>query len=302
MREAALTTARATSSRYRRRRRPWSPGRSTEPTHDTERDRAGERRTGGRATRCRNRSACARVPPRHTLSGRSAHRKPLPAPSPESRAVPRGARLDSMVPFRPGPPARESSGVTTGFDFSASDPAEARRAFEQQQYSITYQPIVDLTTGRVLAQEALARSHSPTFPSIVALLKALEPCGLVGELGRNLRRLATKGCPQPLSLNVSPLEFAEGWLVRPDDPIFLHREASTSRSPRPRRSHTSSSARASSTRCAAAACTSWSTTSARATRTSATSPICDPICEARSRARRGTEAARVKLVLQSIVG
>ena len=115
--------------------------------------------------------------------------------------------------------------MTTGFDFSSgSHPAEARRAFEQRQYSITYQPIVDLTTGRVLAQEALACSHSPTFPSIVGLIQALEPCGLVGELGRNLRRLATKGCPQPLSLNVSPLEFAEGWLVRPDDAMFLHRE------------------------------------------------------------------------------
>jgi EAL domain-containing protein (putative c-di-GMP-specific phosphodiesterase class I) len=115
--------------------------------------------------------------------------------------------------------------LTTGFDFSSgSHPAEARRAFEQQQYSMTYQPIVHLATGRVLAQEALARSHSPTFPSIVGLLKALEPCGLVGELGRNLRRLAIKGCSLPLSLNVSPLEFAEGWLVRPDDAMFLHRE------------------------------------------------------------------------------
>jgi EAL domain-containing protein (putative c-di-GMP-specific phosphodiesterase class I) len=114
--------------------------------------------------------------------------------------------------------------VTTDFEFSSgSHPAEARRAFEQQQYSVTYQPIVHLTTGKILAQEALTRSLSPTFPSIVGLLKALEPCGLVGELGRNLRKLATKGCSQPLSLNVSPLEFAEGWLVRPDDAMFMHR-------------------------------------------------------------------------------
>ncbi|HUP22729.1 MAG TPA: EAL domain-containing protein [Thermoanaerobaculia bacterium] len=114
--------------------------------------------------------------------------------------------------------------MTSGFDFSSGlRPAEARRAFEQRLFSIVYQPIVHLETGRVLAHEALARSHSPAFPDILGLLRALEPCGLVGELGRDLRKLAVRGCSHAIALNVMPLEFAEGWLVRPDDSMFLHR-------------------------------------------------------------------------------
>jgi EAL domain-containing protein (putative c-di-GMP-specific phosphodiesterase class I) len=47
-----------------------------------------------------------------------------------------------------------------------------------------------------------------------------------GALGRVIRELATEGCPDyPLFLNLHPHEFDEGWLVRPDDPIFEHSQA-----------------------------------------------------------------------------
>lgn len=104
-------------------------------------------------------------------------------------------------------------------------PPEAREAFEQQLFSMVYQPIVNLKTGRILAYEALARTQSPHFPNILSLFDALGSCGMAGQLGRALRKLATKNCPYPLSINLVPSEFAEGWLVRPDDAVFFHRQS-----------------------------------------------------------------------------
>jgi EAL domain-containing protein (putative c-di-GMP-specific phosphodiesterase class I) len=45
----------------------------------------------------------------------------------------------------------------------------------------------------------------------------------MGRLGRRVRELALDACPaHPLFLNIHPSELNEGWLVRPDDPIFAH--------------------------------------------------------------------------------
>ena len=47
--------------------------------------------------------------------------------------------------------------------------------------------------------------------------------GCCGALGRAIRELAVKGCPNShLFLNVHPNELDESWLVQPDDPIFSH--------------------------------------------------------------------------------
>ncbi len=44
------------------------------------------------------------------------------------------------------------------------------------------------------------------------------------QLRRGLiRRAAIDGCPDhPLFINVDPNELDQGWLVRPDDPLFFH--------------------------------------------------------------------------------
>jgi EAL domain-containing protein (putative c-di-GMP-specific phosphodiesterase class I) len=91
------------------------------------------------------------------------------------------------------------------------------------ELSSAFQPVVDLQTGEVFAYEALLRRLTPTYvdpPTVFARAIEARCCG---ALGRLTRQLATDGCRAwPLFLNVHPREFDEGWLVQPDDPVFLH--------------------------------------------------------------------------------
>jgi EAL domain-containing protein (putative c-di-GMP-specific phosphodiesterase class I) len=69
----------------------------------------------------------------------------------------------------------------------------------------------------------LARPDPAYFPGPVELFTAAAVHNVAGELGRLIRTLAIDGCSAwPLFLNVHPAEFNEGYLVRPDDPIFAH--------------------------------------------------------------------------------
>ncbi len=94
-----------------------------------------------------------------------------------------------------------------------------------EHLSVVFQPIVDMRTGRVFAYEALVRCNLPELRSPVALFDRAVALGCVGRLGRMIREI---GMPlmggKPLFVNVHPLELQEGWLVRPDDPIYLHDE------------------------------------------------------------------------------
>jgi len=89
---------------------------------------------------------------------------------------------------------------------------------------IAFQPIVDVRNHKAHALEALARSPTPRFAGPQELFAAAIQAGRVGELGRRHRESATRICAgRMLFLNVDPHEFDQGWLVRPDDPIFQHR-------------------------------------------------------------------------------
>ncbi len=97
------------------------------------------------------------------------------------------------------------------------------RLIEENQLRAVFQPIVDMTTGRVFAYEALARTTAPDVKSPPEMFEIAIAEGMCGRLGRRLRELSVEGCPDiPLFLNVHPNEFAERWLVQPDDPIFSH--------------------------------------------------------------------------------
>ncbi|MCG8422007.1 MAG: EAL domain-containing protein [Proteobacteria bacterium] len=88
---------------------------------------------------------------------------------------------------------------------------------------VAFQPLIDLAERTTFGYESLARSGSTDYRNPLHLLKAAKEHSVLGELGRELRRLSVDGCPDyPLFLNIHPDEFDEGWLVRPDDPLSQH--------------------------------------------------------------------------------
>jgi len=113
--------------------------------------------------------------------------------------------------------------------------ARARRGLTQDLYphlrgrlgfeelKVAYQPIIDARTGALFAYEALCRAQHPDKLGPQELFEEAIRRDVVGELGRLIRQLAVSKCDDcPIFLNVHPLELEEGWLIRPDDPIFTH--------------------------------------------------------------------------------
>jgi EAL domain-containing protein (putative c-di-GMP-specific phosphodiesterase class I) len=90
---------------------------------------------------------------------------------------------------------------------------------------VAFQPIVHLEKREVFGQEALARCKSPGFGDAMTLINQALEARCMGELGRELRAIATRTSPRTaLFLNLHPSEFDEGWLVRPDDAMFFYEE------------------------------------------------------------------------------
>jgi EAL domain-containing protein (putative c-di-GMP-specific phosphodiesterase class I) len=89
--------------------------------------------------------------------------------------------------------------------------------------AVVFQPIVNMNDGRPYAYEALVRCKVPELRSPTVLFEKAVSFGCVGRLGRMIREI---GMPlmtgKAVFVNVHPLELQEGWLVRPDDPIYLH--------------------------------------------------------------------------------
>jgi EAL domain-containing protein (putative c-di-GMP-specific phosphodiesterase class I) len=118
---------------------------------------------------------------------------------------------------------RAARGVESDADLERLSPIE--RDIAMGALSIHYQPIVDLRTRKLFAYEGLARPTSGVFSGPLDLFDAALESHCVGELGRFLRHIAVAGGPAvPLFINANPNEFDEGWLVRPDEPIFWHNE------------------------------------------------------------------------------
>jgi EAL domain-containing protein (putative c-di-GMP-specific phosphodiesterase class I) len=91
------------------------------------------------------------------------------------------------------------------------------------ELSVVFQPIVDMQTGRLFAHEALVRCSVPRYSSPPVLFERAVVTGCTGRLGRMIREIAIPlSSGKPLFVNVHPQELQEGWLVRPDDPIFEH--------------------------------------------------------------------------------
>ncbi len=98
-----------------------------------------------------------------------------------------------------------------------------REAVANGQVYCAFQPLVDLRAQTTFGYEALARCEAAEFPTPPRLLKAAIAEDYLGELGRELRRIAVEECPDHnLFLNIHPDELDLPWLVRPDDPMTTH--------------------------------------------------------------------------------
>jgi EAL domain-containing protein (putative c-di-GMP-specific phosphodiesterase class I) len=94
---------------------------------------------------------------------------------------------------------------------------------EPDDLSVVFQPIVDMATGELFAYEALVRCRVPGLKNPLKLFELAVENQCTGRLGRMIREIAIPlSSGLPLFVNVHPQELHEGWLVRPDDPVFAH--------------------------------------------------------------------------------
>jgi diguanylate cyclase (GGDEF)-like protein len=111
---------------------------------------------------------------------------------------------------------------------------DLQRALEEDELEVVYQPVVELTTGTVVALEALARWDHPQRGLIPpeVFVPAAERCGLVPEVGRVVMGLACRraaaiptgaGGPVSLAVNVAARELSEPGFV--EDVLALARGA-----------------------------------------------------------------------------
>ncbi|HYP90831.1 MAG TPA: EAL domain-containing protein, partial [Polyangiaceae bacterium] len=92
-----------------------------------------------------------------------------------------------------------------------------------EELSVVFQPIVDMADGKLFAHEALVRCCKPELANPLVLFERAVEAGCVGRLGRMIRDIAVPlSGSRPVFINVHPQELQEGWLVRPDDPIYAH--------------------------------------------------------------------------------
>lgn len=95
-----------------------------------------------------------------------------------------------------------------------------RAALSNNEFTVHYQPQVDLETGEIIGVEALTRWTHPLLGTVspAEFIPAAEETGLILELGRWVldtacAEVATWDKPVRLSVNVSPLQFDYGDIV-----------------------------------------------------------------------------------------
>ncbi len=103
--------------------------------------------------------------------------------------------------------------------------SDLRRAIDRDEFELFYQPMVDATTGHVVANEALIRWHHPTRGLLApqAFIPLAEETGQMEAIGR---ALLERACEQnrawqlagaddlAISINVSPNQLTNGAIVQ----------------------------------------------------------------------------------------
>jgi EAL domain-containing protein (putative c-di-GMP-specific phosphodiesterase class I) len=123
------------------------------------------------------------------------------------------------------PPARSNRLSDAPSALSPRDDREARffgGLVNLDDLSTVFQPVVRLDDGGLFGYEALVRCPRVSL-SPHGLFAQAAASHSAGRLGRMIREIAVALCSgTPLFVNLHPSELEEGWLVRPDDPIFAH--------------------------------------------------------------------------------
>lgn len=102
-------------------------------------------------------------------------------------------------------------------------PSPSVRGLTRDDIDVVFQPIVNVETRRIFAYEALARCRWPEYTNPTVLFAHASHQDGCGRLGRLVREVTfERGAGFPLFVNVHPDELSARWLVRPDDPLFLH--------------------------------------------------------------------------------
>ena len=101
---------------------------------------------------------------------------------------------------------------------------DLRRAVEDEELSLLFQPVVDLATGQVVGVEALVRWHHPErgVVSPAEFIPLAESTGLIVPLGRwvlreamaQARRWEDQGIDIGIAVNISAVQFRHPGLVR----------------------------------------------------------------------------------------
>jgi diguanylate cyclase (GGDEF)-like protein/PAS domain S-box-containing protein len=100
-----------------------------------------------------------------------------------------------------------------------------RRALERQEFTLHYQPKINIKTGAITGAEALIRWIHPSRGSIspAQFIPIAEDCGLILPIGRWVLRRATEQAqawvdaglrPTTMAVNVSAMEFQDDDFVR----------------------------------------------------------------------------------------
>jgi diguanylate cyclase (GGDEF)-like protein/PAS domain S-box-containing protein len=102
---------------------------------------------------------------------------------------------------------------------------QLRRAIENEEFLLYYQPKVDFASGQVCGAEALIRWQPPGEPMIspLSFIPVAEETGLIDEIGRWVldtacrqaaRLQKTLRLPIPIAVNVSPRQFRQAGLLK----------------------------------------------------------------------------------------
>ncbi len=119
---------------------------------------------------------------------------------------------------------RTSIKWTYSDELDAEAPDSSVRSLSASELDVVFQPIVELSTGRTFAHEALVRCRRNEFRSPLDLLARAEEERCCGRLGRLIREVCfSRMTFGAIFINLHPNELAERWLVRPDDPMTFHR-------------------------------------------------------------------------------